>query len=448
MTVAVNSARTNGILSRGSCQPIESVVGNMGNSADPGLPNLALDFSQPLPSSITFTRADSTSCATYFGADGLLKIAAANIPRIDYDPATGVCKGLLIEESRANLLKSSRDLRSAGAGNPITAWTNTDTTVTVNQTGFDGVANSASLMTEGSAGNSETFQSQAGFTAGSTITNSAVLKRGNTDWVRFMVTDNSVTGGYHFWFNLATGATGSSTVIGTGTSPSLSTVNLGSGWYRIIASCIPTASYTIGRLTISSAASNGSFSRVANSTYIVDCAQLEVGAFATSYIPTTTTSLTRAADSASMTGTNFSSWFNQSEGTFLVDGSIEAMSTAAYPAVICAGSNTDRFTVYAIGSSKTMTASVRVGGADTYNSGNMGNASSYKAALAFTTDDAMAAINGVLGAADSVPTGLPPVSSLGIGNLNGTVPAATQHIRRLAFWPKRLPNATLKALTA
>ena len=46
----------------------------------------------------------------------------------------------------------------------------------------------------------------------------------------------------------------------------------------------------------------------------VQYAQLEAGAFATSYIPTTSAALTRNADVATMTGTNFSSWFNQTEG--------------------------------------------------------------------------------------------------------------------------------------
>lgn len=49
----------------------------------------------------------------------------------------------------------------------------------------------------------------------------------------------------------------------------------------------------------------------------VQYAQLETGAFPTSYIPTTTAALTRNADVATMTGTNFSDWFNASEGTFV-----------------------------------------------------------------------------------------------------------------------------------
>jgi len=55
-------------------------------------------------------------------------------------------------------------------------------------------------------------------------------------------------------------------------------------------------------------------------TGTVSNAQLEEGSFPTSYIPTTGTALTRSADEASISGTNFSSWYNQSEGTIFHDG--------------------------------------------------------------------------------------------------------------------------------
>ena len=51
----------------------------------------------------------------------------------------------------------------------------------------------------------------------------------------------------------------------------------------------------------------------------VQFAQIEVGSFATSFIPTAGSTVTRTADSLTMTGTNFSSWFNASEGTFVVE---------------------------------------------------------------------------------------------------------------------------------
>jgi hypothetical protein len=53
---------------------------------------------------VTFTRA---STATYFDAKGTMQTAASGEPRIDFDPETGECKGLLIEESRVNSFLNS-----------------------------------------------------------------------------------------------------------------------------------------------------------------------------------------------------------------------------------------------------------------------------------------------------------------------------------------------------
>ena len=67
-------------------------------------PSLNLDFtnSRELDPRITFSRASSGG---YFDANGIYRQAAPNEARFDHDPVTGECKGLLIEESRTNLLK-------------------------------------------------------------------------------------------------------------------------------------------------------------------------------------------------------------------------------------------------------------------------------------------------------------------------------------------------------
>jgi hypothetical protein len=78
-------------------------------------PSLNLDFanSQSVDPRITFTRA---STATRVNANGLIEVVASNSPRIDFDPATQVCKGLLIEEQRTNLLTYSENFDNAAWG--------------------------------------------------------------------------------------------------------------------------------------------------------------------------------------------------------------------------------------------------------------------------------------------------------------------------------------------
>jgi hypothetical protein len=83
--------------------------------------------------------------------------------------------------------------------------------------------------------------------------------------------------------------TSSATVVGTGAYPTRTTL---------------TFTPTVGALTLTV-------------TGTVQYAQLEVGAFATSFIPTAASQVTRTADLASMTGTNFTDWYSATRGSFV-----------------------------------------------------------------------------------------------------------------------------------
>ena len=70
------------------------------------LPRMALDFTTAtLDPRVTFTRTGDT--ATVTNSSGVITAINANLPRFDFDPTTLVCKGLLIEEARTNLLLNS-----------------------------------------------------------------------------------------------------------------------------------------------------------------------------------------------------------------------------------------------------------------------------------------------------------------------------------------------------
>jgi len=89
-----------------------SILSQQNQSQAPDFPNIrpSLDLrfalAKKLDPRITFTRG---STGTYFGSDGLMRTAAANEPRFDHDPVTGQSLGLLVEESRQNLLTYSND---------------------------------------------------------------------------------------------------------------------------------------------------------------------------------------------------------------------------------------------------------------------------------------------------------------------------------------------------
>lgn len=70
-------------------------------------------------------------------------------------------------------------------------------------------------------------------------------------------------------------------------------------------------------------------------TGTVQFAQLELGTFATSFIPTSGSQVTRTEDVATMTGTNFSSWYNASQGAFVATAnSFTLLSSIGNPGTI------------------------------------------------------------------------------------------------------------------
>lgn len=388
---------------------------------------------------VSFVAQTTTTSVLYTNAQG----QAFSFDNISVKEVTFTPRGLLIEESRTNLLLQSRDMTNA-------AWTKTDVTPTRNQVGIDGVANTACLMTEGSAGTAIASQDSAAVTAGSTVTVSKVLKRGNTDWMRLGAFGGGFVNGTNAWFNLATGAKGTVGAVGAATAATSTIQSLGGGWYRCTVTCIPDGTYTVPKAYVMSASADGSATRVANATYIVDCAQLEVGAFATSIITTAAATVTRAADSASMTGTNFSSWFNASAGTFVAEADLQ--QKAVQQSVVTADDTTINNRVeVAVNSAWKGRLQVVSGGvtqADVNSVGAVISANTpYKIAATYSASDFQMCLG----------------ASLGTGVLSGTVPAVTRlvigtrsdgatqyngHIRRLSYYPSRLPNATLQALTA
>jgi hypothetical protein len=266
--------------------------------------SLDLNFlSGALDSRITLARAGAT--ATYFNSAGTLQVASANAPRFDYDPVSLQIKGLLLEEGRINLNTFSQAINS---------WTTkTDTTVTDNNAvSPDGTTN-ASLCTEGTAGTANVVCPTATVASGATVTGTAFVKRGNNDWLRIIVADPTLTNGVQCWVNTSTGALGTTSVRGTGTSPVASIQTIRNGWYRVtLTGTLPGGTTTVA-IAVNSASADNSATKVNNATYLLWGVQLEQNGFATSYIPTSGATATRNADNTTMP---LASWFNAAAGTF------------------------------------------------------------------------------------------------------------------------------------
>jgi hypothetical protein len=407
-------------------------------------PSLILQFAgaQTLDPRITFTRSTT---ATFTGSDGLIQTAAIDAPRFDYNPTTLAPLGLLIEEQRVNLLLYSEEFDNA-------AWNKTLGTVTVtvaanSTTSPDGTVNADKVITANATGDHVIAQ-VASVTSGTTYTQSWFLKAAELNWVQ--VTESTGFGSTQFQnINLSDGTVGNGNY-----GSAVSVTSVGNGWYRVSVTDTATATSASGRFLVALLTSNVA-ARLTDVTgngtdgVFIYGGQLEAGAFVTSYIPTVASQVTRAADVAVMTGTNFSSWYNASEGTLYGQADWMGLSNNDYFFAINNGTSSN---LIAIGVSSTpLTRFIVSDGGVTQASVNgptpVANVA-FKIAGAYQANSFAAATNGVLGTVDtsgSVPTGMSAVSftsSFGSANqFNG-------HIRQIVYYPRRLANSELQAITA
>ena len=174
-----------------------------------------------------------------------------------------------------------------------------------------------------------------------------------------------------------------------------------------------------------------------------------MAAFVSSYIPTTTATATRAADVASITGTAFSSWYRQDEGTVFARYSFPQSLTTGGARVFqftnAAGTNIIWLRAQ-VGVNRIYDVTDASVSQATFNQGAYAAGVEYRAALATRANDFGFAENGGAPQSDSSGT-MPSVDRLGIGvDASGAAPGNV-HIRRLTFFPQRLPNSTLQSLT-
>ena len=175
-------------------------------------------------------------------------------------------------------------------------------------------------------------------------------------------------------------------------------------------------------------------------------AQLEAGAFPTSYIPTTTATVTRAADVASITGANFSSWYNQTEGTvfgqFLRTASTNTQQGRVFS--FNDGTNTNAFEIYQTGGSNPAAQITATTVQAIWTPSGFTVGTSIKEVLGYKLNNSNASFNGSAETLDTV-CNIPTVTQARIGDRQDGVRTLNGTIQRLTYWPTRL--ATLQAIT-
>jgi hypothetical protein len=183
----------------------------------------------------------------------------------------------------------------------------------------------------------------------------------------------------------------------------------------------------------------------------VTSAQIEAGAFPTSYIPTTTAAVTRSADVASITGANFSSWYRQDEGTVFAETQLQSIAARNAAGFDINDNSTNNRTVFrALTSSVTDQVVIRSASSVVFSPANVSPAptmASRKSAVGYKVNDYIFTAIGNVGYTGT--TGAVPVSvsQMLVGCEQGPIAYLGGTIRRLTYWPQRLSNSTLQAIT-
>ena len=401
-----------------------------------------------IPATLTFSR---TSSATYYNSAGTLTTAASGVARFDYDPSSLSYRGLLMEPSVTNYLSYSENLSG-------TNWYNQQTTLTANATTAPDGTNTASKLAEASGAGAN--QHDSGYTdwsspTNTTLTSSLYLKAGSVNQVELFNNTRTCV-----WSSFVITLQGAGTMTTTGATNGLGTATnygiqyVGNGWYRAFITMPTTASNSCGYTFLNRIYKNGSswYDAGTGGDYVyLWGAQMENSSVPTSYIKTTGTAVTRAADQLTM---NSTSQFNPKIGTLFaqfINGGIE--SSSSYRAFGFFGSNSagtfsqNEISIADQGTSTTSTIN-KSGTAQFSPSGTLYNPGYVNyAALGYTTGSYAYSVNGsaaVTVNTGSLPTASPVYAYIGSqpdGNMR------TRWIQRVQYYDQRYNNYSLANLS-
>jgi len=352
----------------------------------------------------------------------------ANIPRLDYLNST--CPKLLLEPQRTNLQLNSEQFDNA-------TWAKVNTVVTANQiVSPDGNVN-ADKLDETTANSIHQIEGSRTVTVAA-YTMSVFAKKGERNFVRLY----EDTTGNSAYFNLNTGAIG--TVSGPTATAKIE--NYGNGWYRCSLTYTETGTFGRYRIVIAKLDNEAFYAGTAGNGIYIYGAQYELGAYATSYIPTLSASVTRVVDFAQKTG--ITSLIGQTEGTLFLDFESGANDSVDYGFSISDGTTTNRVAIFR-GSANNLIGQVRVGAVTqaSITSATLTPETRQKCAVAYKLNDIAFYVNGVQIGVDTSAT-IPACSALSTssGGVAGT--SFFRPVNQALLFKTRLTNDQLAELTS
>lgn len=398
-------------------------------------PALAFDFVNspsltPYVGSATLAVTRAGATATRGNAAGLIEIVGANLPRFDYDPATLLCKGLLIEEARTN-----RYLYSSAIDNA--AWAKTNLSVVADTTDTlapDGL-NTAEKLTTTSTGSCYFSQAATGAVIGDKVAHLVYAKKGTSDRLIFELHSASWTVSSGPTFDLTNG-----TKIGGLADDAI--VDAGNGWYRCSATRTAAVNNPGNAMFV-----DGYGTAVVGRTIYVWGVDAQVGAFVASHIPTAGAAVTRNADQPIIA--SLGAWFNAAASSYF----------AEWIGLPGPSGNPGNARILGLTSPKTplsyngspgpsgIPLGMYEGAAPTIPSGTYTTGTIGRLASAYTTpnDAAISFAGGAIATSANANFGVPTAMYLG-HQFNNTL-HINGHLRRFTYYNTRLANADLVTLS-
>jgi hypothetical protein len=395
-----------------------------------------------------YTATSGSPITNYIPA---LQTAASGVARFEHNPVTGESLGLEIEEQRVNLALRSEEFDNA-------SWTKVRASITSNTiVAPDGTLTGDKLVGTTDSDTHIVFQGSISYTSGTVYTATVYAKAGEQNAIAFYFPNSfGFSANTGIYVDLTTGqaVTGTSITLTAPTSSSITSV--GNGWYRISITQAASSTTASGRSAYitSATGTTNAFAGDGYSGIYIWGAQLEAGSFATSYIPTVASQVTRVADSASMTGTNFSSWYNFEQGTLFasftnlgrssVDKEVVSIGSGTSARISFLQSNFGVTNSIGFSSPGSYVASVTgrgLAGVSVVAAGGYSKTipSSYYTNGVVSTS--VPSLDSSAGNSSSLP------DTLNIGTRFANSEKYTGTVRKIAFYSKRLTDAELQGVT-
>lgn len=425
---------------------------------------MEMDFTRGvIDSRVTFSRADATPIAKYTSSTGVLTtVASAGDQRFDYDPISGSCRGLLIEKATTNLFTRSEEFDNG-------AWIRSATTTTgtsINAALAPDGTTTADYVLESAVTANRYLAKDSGAPGASTEirTVSFYVKGGlGRQWVSLCAGNGSPGPYYRITADLSAGTISSTDLVNSGTwfttTPTNKISAAGNGWYRISITGRLCQYYLLSPNDAADPGNSGSnwgtgsYPGDTSKGVIVWGGQLEVGILS-SYVKTTTATVTRAQDTALVTGTNFSNWYTGGTvGTFMASWYGSPLSASARSVIATNDQTTKHLHMYQTASASTLRLADYLAVTTVTTANNLTAGAVTKGAFSYNGTATSLCLNGGTVATGTLAFSVAPTwLSIGGASTNGTSITDTASLNNdaistIEYYPNRLTNAQMQVLT-